>query len=156
VENMDANRDEGKREVIVGEPFCKASYVEERRFDGMITIFNGVVEQISKVLEILDSIKIPNVDTDRLRVHVFPFSLTGAARKWWINGGSEKSSPRQDLLGRRIIHKVKHETKYEESVSAGISGDRYAVFNLSEYEIFVVSCEVQEQICRIFLDGYGV
>ncbi|GJY26476.1 hypothetical protein Tco_0401202 [Tanacetum coccineum] len=41
VENMDAYRDEGMREVIVGEPFCKASYVEARRFDGIITIFNG-------------------------------------------------------------------------------------------------------------------
>ncbi|GJU91926.1 hypothetical protein Tco_1304349 [Tanacetum coccineum] len=41
VENMDAYREEGMREVIVGEPFCKASYVEARRFDGMITIFNG-------------------------------------------------------------------------------------------------------------------
>ncbi|GJR45395.1 hypothetical protein Tco_1313498 [Tanacetum coccineum] len=28
-------------EVIVGEPFSKASYVEARRFDRMITIFNG-------------------------------------------------------------------------------------------------------------------
>ncbi|GKA83175.1 hypothetical protein Tco_0789923 [Tanacetum coccineum] len=40
-----------------------------------------VIDHIAKVLEILDSIKIPNVDTDRLRVHVFPLSLTGAARK---------------------------------------------------------------------------
>ncbi|GJV38199.1 hypothetical protein Tco_1410676 [Tanacetum coccineum] len=41
VENMDAYRDEGMGEVIVGEPFCKALYVETRRFDGIITIFNG-------------------------------------------------------------------------------------------------------------------
>ncbi|GJY24409.1 hypothetical protein Tco_0398067 [Tanacetum coccineum] len=41
VENIDAYRDERMGEVIVGEPFCKASYVEARRFDGMITIFNG-------------------------------------------------------------------------------------------------------------------
>ncbi|GJT17955.1 hypothetical protein Tco_0876661 [Tanacetum coccineum] len=41
VENMDAYRDEGMGKVIVGESFCKASYVEARRFDGMITIFNG-------------------------------------------------------------------------------------------------------------------
>ncbi|GKA85043.1 putative reverse transcriptase domain-containing protein [Tanacetum coccineum] len=41
VENMDAYREEGMREVIVGEPFCKASFIEARRFDGMITIFNG-------------------------------------------------------------------------------------------------------------------
>ncbi|GJZ90218.1 reverse transcriptase domain-containing protein [Tanacetum coccineum] len=32
VENMDAYRDEEIGEVIVGEPFCKASYVEARRF----------------------------------------------------------------------------------------------------------------------------
>ncbi|GKB01025.1 hypothetical protein Tco_0829069 [Tanacetum coccineum] len=37
-----------------------------------------VVDHIAKVLEILDLIKIPNVDTDRLRVHVFPFSLTAS------------------------------------------------------------------------------
>ncbi|GJT40598.1 hypothetical protein Tco_0940463 [Tanacetum coccineum] len=41
VENMDAYRDERMGEVIVGEPFCKASFIEARRFDGMITIFNG-------------------------------------------------------------------------------------------------------------------
>ncbi|GKC52869.1 hypothetical protein Tco_1075614 [Tanacetum coccineum] len=41
-----------------------------------------MIGHIAKVLEILDLIKIPNVDTNRLRVHVFPFSLTGAARKW--------------------------------------------------------------------------
>nr|GFC80867.1 hypothetical protein [Tanacetum cinerariifolium] len=38
---MDTYCDEGIGEVIVGEPFCKASYVEARRFDGMITIFSG-------------------------------------------------------------------------------------------------------------------
>ncbi|GJZ18343.1 hypothetical protein Tco_0554466 [Tanacetum coccineum] len=41
VENMDAYRDEGMGEVIVGEPFCKASYVEARRFDKIVTIFIG-------------------------------------------------------------------------------------------------------------------
>ncbi|GJV76266.1 retrovirus-related pol polyprotein from transposon TNT 1-94 [Tanacetum coccineum] len=38
--NDDAYHDEEMGEVIVGEPFCKASYVEARRFNGMITIFN--------------------------------------------------------------------------------------------------------------------
>ncbi|GKB88120.1 hypothetical protein Tco_0960392 [Tanacetum coccineum] len=38
VENMDAYRNKGMAEVIVREPFCKASFVEARRFDGMITI----------------------------------------------------------------------------------------------------------------------
>ncbi|GKB13713.1 hypothetical protein Tco_0847636, partial [Tanacetum coccineum] len=41
VENIDAYHDEGMGKAICGEPFCKASYVEVRRFDGMITILNG-------------------------------------------------------------------------------------------------------------------
>ncbi|GJZ56615.1 hypothetical protein Tco_0611808 [Tanacetum coccineum] len=38
VEDMDPYLDEGMGEVVVGEPFCKVSCVEARRFDGMITI----------------------------------------------------------------------------------------------------------------------
>ncbi|GKD86971.1 hypothetical protein Tco_1358125, partial [Tanacetum coccineum] len=41
VENMDGYRDQDMGDVIFGEPFCKASYVEERRFDRLITIHNG-------------------------------------------------------------------------------------------------------------------
>ncbi|GKC55691.1 hypothetical protein Tco_1083289 [Tanacetum coccineum] len=41
VEDMDPYLDEGMGDVIVGEPFCKASYVEARRFDGIITIRDG-------------------------------------------------------------------------------------------------------------------
>ncbi|GJV68720.1 ribonuclease H-like domain-containing protein [Tanacetum coccineum] len=38
VEDMDPYPDEGMRDVIVGEPFCKASCVEDKMFDGIITI----------------------------------------------------------------------------------------------------------------------
>ncbi|GJV47958.1 gag-pol polyprotein [Tanacetum coccineum] len=41
VEIMDGYRDQDMGDVIVGEPFCKASCVEARRFDGSITIHNG-------------------------------------------------------------------------------------------------------------------
>ncbi|GJR15931.1 hypothetical protein Tco_0798583 [Tanacetum coccineum] len=41
VENMDTYRDRYMGEVIVGKPFCRASCVEARRFDGMITIYNS-------------------------------------------------------------------------------------------------------------------
>ncbi|GJW23606.1 homeodomain-like protein [Tanacetum coccineum] len=41
VENMDAYRDEGMGDVIAGKPFCREIYVKARRFDGMITIYNG-------------------------------------------------------------------------------------------------------------------
>ncbi|GJY70522.1 hypothetical protein Tco_0474225 [Tanacetum coccineum] len=38
VEDMGPYLDEGMGDVIVGKPFCKASYMEDRRFDGIITI----------------------------------------------------------------------------------------------------------------------
>ncbi|GKC27109.1 homeodomain-like protein [Tanacetum coccineum] len=41
VGDMDLYLDEGMGDVIVGEPFCKASYVEARRFDRIITIRDG-------------------------------------------------------------------------------------------------------------------
>ncbi|GJR55601.1 hypothetical protein Tco_1406122 [Tanacetum coccineum] len=41
VENMDGNRDQDMGDVIFGEPFYKASCVEARRFNGLITIHNG-------------------------------------------------------------------------------------------------------------------
>ncbi|GJX58456.1 zinc finger, CCHC-type containing protein [Tanacetum coccineum] len=41
LEDMDAYRDEGMGDVIVGEPFLKEIRIEARRFDGMITIYNG-------------------------------------------------------------------------------------------------------------------
>ncbi|GKA05558.1 hypothetical protein Tco_0684678 [Tanacetum coccineum] len=41
VENMDGYRDQDMGDIILGEPFCKASCVEARRFDGLITIYNG-------------------------------------------------------------------------------------------------------------------
>nr|GEX29414.1 hypothetical protein [Tanacetum cinerariifolium] len=41
VENMDGYRDQDMGDIILGEPFCKASCVEARKFDGLITIYNG-------------------------------------------------------------------------------------------------------------------
>nr|GEX43693.1 hypothetical protein [Tanacetum cinerariifolium] len=40
-ENIDGYRDQDMGDVIIGEPFCKASCVEARRFDELIIIHNG-------------------------------------------------------------------------------------------------------------------
>ncbi|GJS09563.1 homeodomain-like protein [Tanacetum coccineum] len=40
VENMDGYRDQDMGDIILGEPFRKASYVDARRFDGVIIIHN--------------------------------------------------------------------------------------------------------------------
>ncbi|GJT19132.1 putative reverse transcriptase domain-containing protein [Tanacetum coccineum] len=42
LEDMDAYRDEGMGDVIFGEPFLREVRIKARRFDGMITIYNGV------------------------------------------------------------------------------------------------------------------
>ncbi|GJW78567.1 retrovirus-related pol polyprotein from transposon TNT 1-94 [Tanacetum coccineum] len=41
VENMDGYRDQDMGDIILGKPFCKASCVEAKRFNGLITIHNG-------------------------------------------------------------------------------------------------------------------
>ncbi|GJW56047.1 hypothetical protein Tco_0102778 [Tanacetum coccineum] len=52
--------------------------------------FNGVdkgdvIDHMAKVLEISEWIKIPNVDRNQLRLHIFPISLSGDAKEWWNN-----------------------------------------------------------------------
>ncbi|GKD94615.1 retrovirus-related pol polyprotein from transposon TNT 1-94, partial [Tanacetum coccineum] len=41
MENMDIRPDKERGDIIIGEPFCKVSCVEAKRFDGLITIHNG-------------------------------------------------------------------------------------------------------------------
>ncbi|GJX57950.1 hypothetical protein Tco_0289340 [Tanacetum coccineum] len=57
-----------------------------------------VVDHIAKVLEMLDLIKIPNVDSHRLRMKVFPLSLADDARQWWINKGDGKITTWKELV----------------------------------------------------------
>ncbi|GKF39109.1 hypothetical protein Tco_0119170 [Tanacetum coccineum] len=41
LENMDAYHDEGVGDVIFGEPFLREVGIKAKRFEGMITIYNG-------------------------------------------------------------------------------------------------------------------
>ncbi|GJR19989.1 hypothetical protein Tco_1563602 [Tanacetum coccineum] len=41
LENMDAYRDEGMGDVIFGEPFLREVGIKTKRFEGIITIYNG-------------------------------------------------------------------------------------------------------------------
>ncbi|GKE75958.1 hypothetical protein Tco_1542078 [Tanacetum coccineum] len=41
LENMDDYRDEGMGDVIFGEPFLREVVINAKRFEGMITIYNG-------------------------------------------------------------------------------------------------------------------
>ncbi|GJZ58716.1 hypothetical protein Tco_0741290 [Tanacetum coccineum] len=57
-----------------------------------------VVDHIAKVLELLDLIKIPGVDSHRLRMKVFPLLLADDARQWWINEGEGKITTWEELV----------------------------------------------------------
>nr|GEZ89320.1 hypothetical protein [Tanacetum cinerariifolium] len=46
-----------------------------------------VVGHISKILEILDLIKIAGMDHFQLHMKTFPLLLSGDARKWWMSEG---------------------------------------------------------------------
>ncbi|GJT11862.1 hypothetical protein Tco_0858904 [Tanacetum coccineum] len=56
------------------------------------------VDHIAKVLELLDLIKIPGVDSHRLRMKVFPLSLADVARQWWINKWEGKITTWEELV----------------------------------------------------------
>ncbi|GJT82262.1 zinc finger, RING/FYVE/PHD-type containing protein [Tanacetum coccineum] len=62
------------------------------------TFDEDVIDHIPKVLEMLDLIKIPNVDTHRLRMKVFPLSLADDARQWWIDEGDGKITTWKELV----------------------------------------------------------
>ncbi|GJS24396.1 hypothetical protein Tco_0453028 [Tanacetum coccineum] len=48
LEDMDAYRDEGMGDVIFGKPFLREVWINEKRFEGMITIYNGIVKEDKK------------------------------------------------------------------------------------------------------------
>ncbi|GJZ40130.1 hypothetical protein Tco_0586693 [Tanacetum coccineum] len=64
-----------------------------------------VVGHIANVLEILDLIKIANLNPYQLRIKVFPLSLSGDARKWWINEGDGKITTWDELV-RKFFSKL--------------------------------------------------
>nr|GEU81883.1 hypothetical protein [Tanacetum cinerariifolium] len=61
--------------------------LQKNAYHGLINEY--VVNHIAKVLEMIDLIYIPGVDSHQLRMKVFPLSLVDDARQWWINEGKK-------------------------------------------------------------------
>ncbi|GKA63685.1 hypothetical protein Tco_0763291 [Tanacetum coccineum] len=57
-----------------------------------------VVDHIAMVLEMLDLIDIPVIDSHQLRMKVFPLSLADDARQWWINEGEGRITTWEELV----------------------------------------------------------
>ncbi|GKB17425.1 hypothetical protein Tco_0851348 [Tanacetum coccineum] len=61
-------------------------------------IDEDVVNHIAKVLEMIDLIYIPGVDSHQLRMKIFPLSMADDARQWWINEGEGKITVWEELV----------------------------------------------------------
>nr|GEW23975.1 hypothetical protein [Tanacetum cinerariifolium] len=57
-----------------------------------------VIDHIAKFLESLNLIEIANMDTFQLRMKFFLLSLSGDARKWWMNEGDGKITTWEELV----------------------------------------------------------
>nr|GEV34836.1 hypothetical protein [Tanacetum cinerariifolium] len=74
-------------------------FLMKLRSNAYYETFNGdLVDHIAKVLEMLDLIKIPNVDSHRLRMKIFPLLLADDARQWWIDEGDVKITTWKELV----------------------------------------------------------
>ncbi|GJS32630.1 hypothetical protein Tco_0531012 [Tanacetum coccineum] len=61
-------------------------------------INEDVVNHIAKVLEMVDLIYVPGVDSRQLRMKVFPLSLADDVKQWWINEGEGKIIVWEELV----------------------------------------------------------
>ncbi|GJS05851.1 hypothetical protein Tco_0362647 [Tanacetum coccineum] len=57
-----------------------------------------VMDHIATILEMLNLINIPGVDSHQLRMKIFPLSLADDARQWWINKGEGKITTWEELV----------------------------------------------------------
>ncbi|GKB69557.1 hypothetical protein Tco_0930969 [Tanacetum coccineum] len=87
-----------KPELKIGDEFLKI--LQDNSCNGMDG--SDVTDHIAKVLKITEWIKIPNVDKNELRLHVFSKSLSGNAEKWWNNEGTATTWKE---LGNKFFHK---------------------------------------------------
>ncbi|GJZ20524.1 hypothetical protein Tco_0557114 [Tanacetum coccineum] len=73
-----------KTTIEIGDKFVKI--LQDNAFNGIDG--GDVIDHIAKILEVLEWIKIPDVNKDQLRLHIFPISLSGHANEWMQYGVS--------------------------------------------------------------------
>ncbi|GKB35251.1 retrovirus-related pol polyprotein from transposon TNT 1-94 [Tanacetum coccineum] len=66
-------------ELKIGDEFLKI--LRDNAFNGMDG--GDMIDHIARVVEITEWIKVPDIDKNRLRIHVFSKSLSNDAEKWW-------------------------------------------------------------------------
>ncbi|GKC55120.1 hypothetical protein Tco_1077865 [Tanacetum coccineum] len=90
-------------ELKISDEFLKI--LQDNAFNGMDG--GDVTDHIAKVLEITEWIKMPNMEKNELRLHVFSKSLSGDARAWWNNEINETTITWSEL-NDKFFHKYYH------------------------------------------------
>ncbi|GKB77212.1 hypothetical protein Tco_0944107 [Tanacetum coccineum] len=118
-----------------------------------------VIDHISKVLEILEWVKITDVDKDQLRLYVFSISLSGRAREWWDNETKESNqySPQIpvpaecDIRNPNELCKSKEFTVVRYSIG---SDEEFITLSPSKYDTWEKNPWEHDAIRRIL--GFGI
>ncbi|GJY50265.1 hypothetical protein Tco_0441112 [Tanacetum coccineum] len=71
--------------------------------DEFLKILQDNTFNITKVLEITEWIKMPNVEKNKLRLHVFSKSLSGDAKTWWNNEINETTITWSELNDKLFL-----------------------------------------------------
>nr|GEX25894.1 hypothetical protein [Tanacetum cinerariifolium] len=77
IHGSDDTTQELNKNTMIGNEFVKI--LQDKAFKGIDG--GDVIDHAAKVLEILEWIKIHDMDKDQLRLHVFPISLSGNANE---------------------------------------------------------------------------
>ncbi|GJZ07515.1 putative reverse transcriptase domain-containing protein [Tanacetum coccineum] len=88
-------------------------------------IDEDVMDHIAKVLEMIDLIYIPGVDSHQLRMKIFPLSLADDAKQWWINKEEGKIIVWEELV-EKFFYKFYPESYDGEKEMLG-EGDNWGI-----------------------------
>nr|GEY96042.1 hypothetical protein [Tanacetum cinerariifolium] len=137
----------------------KGQFLKELRdntFSG--TNREDAVEHIEKFLKIVDSLDIPNVTHDQLRLSIFPISLVGAARKWFTDELDDSFTTwvdlteididvlTDDLPGFKTYKEYKNAWIYEWNKDVPLVADRPWL----DYGPWMEPCDDIEHACKPF------
>ncbi|GJS64183.1 hypothetical protein Tco_0678747 [Tanacetum coccineum] len=62
--------------------------LQDHTYDGAET--KDAADHVTKFLEIIDIVKIPNINKEQLYIFAFPYSLIGNASRWWMHEDNDK------------------------------------------------------------------
>ncbi|GKA10518.1 hypothetical protein Tco_0689951 [Tanacetum coccineum] len=141
-------------ELKTSDEFLKI--LKDNTFNGMDG--GDVIDHIAKVLEITEWIKMPNVEKNELRLHVFSKSLSGDAKTWlwefYVNERAKGTIGDLDEYKEPCKENTKKtcsDTFYKPYLDAQEAKDIYAVINREYSPIPILArCDIDnpDELCR--------